>query len=137
MKNIILTLGIGLLMFSCATVGNTTTTKSKKNQVSLLSTEWVLAESRLGSSKVPTLTVETEKVSGNSGCNNYFGQLKTDAQTGAFSVENVGSTRMACKDMLVEQNFLKMLEKANRYESDGITLTLYKDQLPLMKFSKK
>ncbi|AFR36289.1 META domain-containing protein [Riemerella anatipestifer] len=137
MKNIILTLGIGLLMFSCATVGNTTTTKSKKNQVSLLSTEWILAESRLGSSKVPTLTVETEKVSGNSGCNNYFGQLKIDAQTGAFSVENVGSTRMVCKDMLVEQNFLKMLEKANRYESDGTILTLYKDQLPLMKFSKK
>ncbi|WP_435525663.1 META domain-containing protein [Chryseobacterium indoltheticum] len=43
---------------------------------------------------------------------------------------------MACANMSVEQNFLDMLNKANKYVVSGNTLELYQDNLLLLKFNK-
>jgi len=43
---------------------------------------------------------------------------------------------MMCNSMSVEQNFMDMVGKANKYVVSGNTLELYKDNLLLLKFNK-
>lgn len=136
MRKIFLIVPLFGVVLSCNTVSSIGS-KIGKPQMNLENTEWELQAGKLNQSKVPTLRIEKDRISGNAGCNNYFTQAVIEPQTGRFSAKNIGSTRMACKDMQVEQNFLKMLEQSNKYLSDGYTLELYKDQLLLMKFIKK
>lgn len=116
------------ILVSCSTLSNS------KKQPSIVSTKWTLAENVKGNT--PTLVIENGKISGNAGCNRYFGTLVLDAKTGSFQSSQVGATRMACENMSVENNFLKMLEQANKYNVSGNTLELYKDKLLLLKFNK-
>lgn len=129
MKNYFLFSLIVLFFFaSCASIG------SSKKQPSLLNTHWTLADQVKG--KTPTLKIEQGKVFGNAGCNNYFGELVLDTTTGGFTTDKMGSTRMACDNMSVEDNFLKMIGMVNKYKINGNTLELYKDNLLLLKFNK-
>ena len=80
--------------------------------------------------------IESGKITGNAGCNNYFGELSLDATAGNFIVKNVGSTRMSCDNMEVESQFLRMLNEADKYVVSGNTLELYKGNLLLMKLNK-
>lgn len=123
-----------LAMVGCSTIKNSSNSASSKAQPSLLNTQWRLEDSVKG--KTPTLVIENEKLSGNAGCNNYFGTITLDASNGSFAAKNIGSTRMACPNMQAEANFLKMLNEANRYVSKNGTLELYKDQLLLMKLTQ-
>ena len=132
MKNLFLSLFALLIVFSCTTLSNISKVGSK--QVSVANTQWTLAESVKG--KTPTLILENNKVSGNAGCNNYFGNLMMDTTAGNFSVSNVGATKMACDNMDVENNYLNMLQQANKYVVNGNVLELYKGNLLLMKFNK-
>lgn len=65
------------------------------------------------------------KISGNAGCNNYFG---TFTQTGANSlvIRDIGSTKMACADqiMVVENSYLGMLPQLNSFYIAGNELFL-------------
>ena len=132
MKNLILAIFAVLTVFSCTTLSNISKVGSK--QASVANTQWTLAESVKG--KTPTLILENNKVSGNAGCNNFFGNLMMDATAGNFSVSNVGSTRMACDNMDVENNYLNMLQQVNKYVVNGNVLELYKGNLLLLKFNK-
>ena len=87
--------------------------------------------------KTPTLNIETDKITGNGGCNSYFGEVLLDATAGNFSAKNIASTKMACADMSAESNFFSMLNEANKYVVNGNTLELYKGNLLLLKFSKQ
>jgi heat shock protein HslJ len=82
------------------------------------------------------LNVEGSKINGNAGCNRYFGGITMETASGKFAASQVGSTKMACNNMSVEQNFLDMLQKANKYVVSGTTLELYQDNLLLLKFNK-
>lgn len=79
---------------------------------------------------------EAKGISGFSGCNNYFGQYKCDNTSIFFT--DLGSTRMACPDaqMTLENKFLPLLEKVNRYELTRYTLTLYQNERILLVFEK-
>lgn len=133
MKNLFLSIGAAVILASCgATAG--TSSQVGKAQASISNTKWTLAENVKG--KTPTLNIEGEKVTGNAGCNNYFGTLSTDATSGKFNAGQMGSTRMACDNMSVEKNFLDMMQKANKYVVSGTTLELYQDNLLLLKFNK-
>lgn len=134
MKNLFLSICTAVVLVSCGTMSSPSASKVGKSQPSLASTKWALADNVKG--KVPTLNIEGEKISGNAGCNNYFGTAKVDASTGDFSAGQLGSTRMACDNMSVEQNFMDMIGKANKYVVSGNTLELYKDNLLLLKFNK-
>lgn len=131
MKNLFLSITAAAFLASCTSVSSSSKGKA---QPSLANTVWTLADQVKG--KTPTLTVENARVTGNAGCNNYFGELVLDTTAGNFSVSKVGSTRMACENMSVETNYLKMLSEANKYVVNGSTLELYKDNLLLLKFNK-
>ncbi len=122
---------VSATMVSCGTVTKTVNTS---NQPSLENTKWQLADHVKG--KIPTLTVEGGKLNGNAGCNNYFGEINLDANTGSFSAKNIGSTKMICDNMATETNFLGMVPKANKYRVAGSSLELYQDNLLLLKFNK-
>lgn len=131
MKNIILVISVILVLVSC---GATSNSASSGSQPSLANTKWQLADNVKG--KLPTLVLETDRVSGNAGCNNYFGALLLNANAASFSAKNLGSTKMACEDMATESNFLNLLPKANKYKVNDDTLELYENSLLLLKFNK-
>ena len=131
MKNIFLAVFAVAAMFSCSSMSSS---KSRGTQTNIAGTNWTLADNVKG--KKPTLNIESGKITGNAGCNNYFGELSLDATAGNFIVKNVGSTRMSCDNMEVESQFLRMLNEADKYVVSGNTLELYKGNLLLMKLNK-
>ncbi|KUJ53424.1 META domain-containing protein [Chryseobacterium sp. JAH] len=134
MKNLFLSICTVAFLASCGTMANSSASKVGKSQPSISATKWVLADNVKG--KTPTLNIEGSKVNGNAGCNSYFGTLSTDTASGSFSASQLGSTRMACDNMSVEQNFMSMMGKVNKYVVSGNTLELYQDNLLLLKFNK-
>ena len=68
-------------------------------------------------------TAET-RVNGNAGCNNFFGQYRTE--DGKLSFSAMGSTMMACPEgMETEQAFLAALGNTVSYTISGLFLELY------------
>lgn len=134
MKNLFLSVCAAAVLASCGTMSSASASKVGKSQPSLANTKWTLADNVKG--KVPTLHIEGDKINGNAGCNNYFGTAKIDPSTGDFSAGQMGSTKMMCDNISVEQNFMDMMGKANKYVISGTTLELYKDNLLLLKFNK-
>jgi len=133
MKNLFLAISAALVITSCTA---TSGAKVGTAQPALLGTEWVLADEV--NSDQPTLLVEAGKVSGNAGCNNYFSTtFSSNPKVGDFVVSNVGYTRKKCLNMTVENNFLSMLQEANKYIINDANLELYKDKILLLKFNKK
>ena len=131
MKNIFLSLFAAATVLSCSTMN---TSKVGKTQPPIKNTSWTLADNVKGTK--PTLVIETGKVTGNGGCNNYFGTLSVDTTAGNFSAKELGSTRKMCDNMEVETNFMKMLGEADKYVVNGTMLELYKGNLLLLKFNK-
>ncbi|MCJ8497718.1 META domain-containing protein [Chryseobacterium salipaludis] len=121
-------------LFSCTTMG-VSRSKVGSSQANISNTQWTLAETLKG--KQPTLVIEPGKVTGNGGCNNYFGELLLDPTVGNFEVKNVGATKMACPNLSEESTYFSTLSAANKYVVSGNTLELYKDNLLLLKFTKK
>lgn len=134
MKNLIFA---GLMMASLTACSTLAVNKSKvgTTQASINNTQWTLAEEVKG--KTPTLVIENGKVSGNAGCNNYFGELFLNPAAGTVDVSRIGSTKMACPNLSEEMNYIKMLDEANKYVVNGNTLELYRDSLLLLKFVKR
>lgn len=129
MKNIILAIFAVITIVSCGAMS-----KVGKTQANISNTSWTLAENLKGAK--PTLIIESGRLTGNAGCNNYFGELTLDATAGNFMTKNVGSTRKMCDNMEVENMFLKMLSEVDKYVVMGNTLELYRGNLLLMKFNK-
>lgn len=97
----------------------------------LLGTSWRLESlSRNGESHAALTSIEVtlvfdreSHVTGNAGCNQYFGAVESDT-SGALSFSGLGSTKMFCHEpgvMQQEQDFLNALGAAERYEvRDGL-----------------
>lgn len=134
MKNLFLSICTFAVLASCGTTKNASSSNVGKAQPSIANTKWVLADNVKG--QVPTLNVEGSKINGNAGCNRYFGGVTMETASGKFEASQMGSTKMACANMSVEQNFLDMLNKANKYVVSGTILELYQDNLLLLKFNK-
>lgn len=56
------------------------------------------------------------KVYGNSGCNRILGSFDIHAKPGTIDLGALGSTRMMCSDMTVEQNVLSALATVKKYK---------------------
>lgn len=72
-----------------------------------------------------TLSVEgRERVTGQAGCNRFFGRADLDA--GRLVIGQVGSTRMACATSVMdqEQRFLRALQAVAYWEREGDVLRL-------------
>ena len=104
----------------------------------LLDTTWNLSElfgetMRYTGSKIPQLRFEEERVSGNDGCNNFFGGYTLDGDSLKFGL--LGSTRMACPQIEgFELVFNKMLSMTTRYRISGNRLDLFEDDKLLASF---
>jgi heat shock protein HslJ len=70
---------------------------------------------------------DTNRVTGSTGCNNFFGTYKLTAP-GKITFGTIGSTKRACPNMDVEANYLKALNSATSYKLDGQMLTLGDDK---------
>ncbi|TJZ60764.1 META domain-containing protein [Sphingobacterium olei] len=86
--------------------------------------------------KKPTITFDTStnKVSGNSSCNNYSGAVTLDGNSIKFGP--LASTKMACPGN-GESTFFQTLDKVNTYSVDGNTLTFIMGDIAIMRFQKK
>lgn len=72
-----------------------------------------------------TATFDLERVSGESGCNNYFAGYSVDGDT--LTISQAGSTMMACEPaelMQQEADFLAALQSAATYTIDGDRLLI-------------
>lgn len=132
MKHIFLALFAAVSIASCTSMSSSRVGSSQAN---ISNTKWVLADDVSG--KKPTLNIESARVTGNGGCNSYFGELALDPTAGNFSAKNVGSTQMACQNMDVESNYFRMLNEVNKYVVNGNVLELYRGNLLLLKFNKQ
>ncbi len=74
-------------------------------------------------------------MTGSTGCNSFFGTY-TLSPTGALTLSQVGSTRMACAgpDMAQESRVLDALSRADRAAVQGGRLMLMAGTLPLLTF---
>lgn len=137
MKNSILTVFAAMLFMSCTVASNFSNNIRKvgTKQKSIANTKWILLDQVKGTQ--PTLVIENNKISGNAGCNTFFGNLLLDTTAGNFTAKQIATTRMACEDMNTETNFIKMLSEADKYLVAESTLELYKGNLLLMKFKKQ
>ncbi len=95
----------------------------------LVGTGWV-AESiggePVGEGFESTLFFEAEnRVTGNAGCNGFFGSWGTDGDGIAFG--HIGATMMMCPDeqMAQEQSFMEALNTAERFELKDTKLLIY------------
>ena len=131
MKNIFLSIFVAATLVACTSMSSS---KVGSSQVNISNTKWSLAENVKGNK--PTLVLEAGKLTGNAGCNNYFGELSLDATAGNFKTNNVGSTRKMCENMEVESQFFNMLKEVDKYVVNAGVLELYKGNLLLMKFNK-
>lgn len=131
----ILLLGLFLLIVSCGTI------QTGDSAISSLQNEWILqdnnvAQSGLNSEPI-TLIFDAEaenRVNGFAGCNWYSGSYSVTENIIEFS--QMASTKRACPDLALEDEFLKLLNDVDRFEIRGNNLYLYKDKLLYLHFKK-
>jgi heat shock protein HslJ len=90
--------------------------------------DWTLTEldgAKLpdGLRTIPRMRFSKGKVSGNGGCNHFFGSYTANGD--ALKIEKIGSTMMACAPPVIEQPTLKALSATVRYR-------VAKDRLELL-----
>lgn len=131
---------VSILLFSC----NTTKTKKVEKTSEITEIYWKLIEingqkvtAENATAKEPHLILKSEenRVNGNGGCNSFFGTYELQANTNRISFSKMGSTRMACMGVNVEDEFLNVLETVDNYTVKNDTLQLNKARMaPLAKF---
>lgn len=85
----------------------------------------------------PTITfdVTERKISGNTSCNSFHGQLVADDTTINF-MNPLAMTKMACPGE-GEATFLEMLKKVSNYAVSDSTLNFMMGDIAIMRFKKK
>ncbi len=122
MKKFVCFMSLVMLFAGCTDSGSTVDRP-------LLETTWKLTvmpsqDIRYSGSQEPHLQFEAERVTGNDGCNNFFGPYKLKDDTLAFGL--LASTRMACADIdNFDIAFNSMLLKTTHYRISGDKLELY------------
>ncbi|CAI9429617.1 Heat-inducible protein [Candidatus Ornithobacterium hominis] len=137
MKKSLLYISLSVFMLSCSPMP-----MKKKVNVDALYGTWFLQNdnhAELGFEKQKLhLTFSQEdnenKVSGFAGCNNFFGVFNSHQNN--LKITQLGLTRMACPELDVEQDYIELLDKVNRFERSGENLYLYQDNLLLLHYKK-
>lgn len=109
-----------LAMSSCSSV-------EKALPLSSINGEWNIIE--INGAKVnpdasrtyPFIAFDTNagRVYGSSGCNRMMASLKLDTKPGTVDFGALGTTKMACPDMVTERNVLNALEQVKHYKKAG------------------
>ena len=88
------------------------------------------------------INTEAQTLNGNAGCNNYFGDFTMTTEknnAGTIKFDHVGATRMACPEqmMRLEDKFLPLLNRVDRYQLTDSKLTLLQGEKALLEFEKQ
>lgn len=138
MKKIVLAGFAAISIVSCTSTNNAN--KIGSQQQLLSNTKWEVADNTIEAKVLPYLSFDPEKgMAGSGGCNRIFStDVVIKSKDGSFSVKNVGATKMSCPnmDMNIENNFIRMIETADKYVVDNDKLELYKGSILLLKFKK-
>lgn len=133
MKKIILIFSVLFLVVSCANKVPATT--EDKVKIAVNNTQWVLDDDGVSDVEI-TLNIARSRVEGNAGCNTYSAELKT-TEGGDFVVKNTISTRKTCEKIAVENYYLSLLQKVDKYNVTPTALELYQGNVLLLKFKRK
>ena len=113
--------------------------QSRGNGFALENTHWKLIELHSLPGSLPSLTKEAflllkdGKLTGFSGCNNFFGTYSFSGNTIHFS--GIGMTKMYCKDaMEVENGLSQALTNADQFRINSNHLELLKNSELLARF---
>lgn len=67
------------------------------------------------------------RVTGNDGCNSFSGSFGLEGRN-QIGISQLASTLMACPNMDIPQQFVEVLQKADRYQIDGDNLSLSQEK---------
>lgn len=83
-------------------------------------------------SKAPIITfnVKENKVSGNTGCNNFFGEL--NLEDNKLTLGKMGATKMLCSDMTAEDLFFKITDRIAMFKFEDDRLVLLSEDNELL-----
>ena len=121
----------------------TTVNSAPSSDTSLTGTHWQLVElngktvAASEGRRVPFMVLDKAqgRVSGNGGCNAFGGVFQQSADGLRLHFGQMMMTEMACADMALEGEFLKVLAMTDSYHLSAEGLQLYKAKMaPLAKF---
>lgn len=111
---------------------------NKTANSSLTNTRWKLTAVGMPSTLPPLakdvfLQMDTGRIKGFAGCNNYFGAYSTHQSSISFT--DVGSTKMFCQEgMITENKLFQALNNTTHYRITGTKLELLKNGEVLASF---
>ena len=122
-----------LMVFCCSCNSTKKSSKAESSKISILGQEWILAswekndviqEVKTQSIIKMSLDSVTNRVSGNDGCNNFFGTYTFDSKV--LMIGQTGGTKMYCgeESSKWEQSFSKVLQAKPSYKIEKNTLIL-------------
>lgn len=79
-------------------------------------------------------------INGNAGCNNFFGKLtinKPAKKKGKIKIEAIGSTKMFCDNMEIEDATFKLLKEVDNFKRKGDKLFLRNGRKVLVELRRK
>lgn len=119
-------------------------TQLNNKSMNLLEGKWQLImvngkkiDSDFEGAKIPFISFDSEtmEVTGNTGCNNFFGSYTADSSTNKISMNDIASTEMYCEQVTYETEFLMAIQKADNYTIIDGVLSLNKAKMaPLAVF---
>ncbi|MDF2191945.1 META domain-containing protein [Paraflavitalea sp. CAU 1676] len=137
MQKVLLFVALVAIMTGCAQ--KTVPTKDNTAHSSLTNTRWKLTALPALPSGLPKLPkdvflqLDTGRIKGFGGCNNYFGGYTV--QGDAISFKGIASTKMFCQEtMVVEDKLFDALNNTTHYRITGTRLELLKDKDLLASF---
>lgn len=145
MKKILVSFCLAAVMTGLSSCGSS---KYVAATVADIDGEWNIIEIN-GSSVVPApgqaypyigFDQTTGRVHGNAGCNRLMGTFDVQAEPGRIDLSQLGTTRMMCPDMTVEQNVLNALAQVKRYvklDGENIALCGKSARRPILVLKKK
>ena len=108
--------------------------KKKTQKQTALNNKWeVISMNGIDSLEInPTIQFDEKekRISGFSGCNNYFGAYSTEKNNLSFS--QMGSTRKMCPDMTIENTFVNYLKSVSYYKIENEKLNFFSKNDELM-----
>lgn len=115
-----------------ATIATIAMAACSQQPATLENTEWKLVELRGASNELFAaepdtffFTLSTENgLNGVGACNSFFGNYQLSADN-SIMLQPMGMTQRACKDMALEDEFIKMLYEVSTYSIEGNRLSLF------------
>ena len=120
---------VGAALAACSDGGSSSSRSGPGKQAPITGTMWVLDTQALvrGAGNITVTAQFTDtQISGESGCNRYFGSYTVNQANGSMSISGIGGTRIACTGAAndVEQAYLTALSQVSQYRATSDTLRL-------------